>query len=171
MATSRLKAPTFLALKALLAPLGYRKSANLFSRATCDVVHLVEVQGSRQSTVETARFTVNIAIFAPDLVYADVRDTTKPSVPRAHWRQRIGALSSEQQDLWWEVSNPEQAASAAQDIATRIERFVLPRLAVLPDLGALVRLWQSGQSPGLTAFQRNEFLARLGRMSSTSGAT
>jgi hypothetical protein len=69
------KAPTLLAAKQLLSPLGYRTSGSLFSRPSEDVVHLIEVQGSCQSTSVEAQFTVNVGVFAPALVYADIRDT------------------------------------------------------------------------------------------------
>jgi hypothetical protein len=158
-----LNAPTLLAVKQLLSPLGYRKTANQFVRQSQNVVHLIQIQGSRQSTAAEARFTVNVGIFVPALVYADVRDVTKPSVPLAHWRARIGSLSPENEDLWWKVSNQKQAMVAAQDVATRIESFALPVLATLPSLESLLILWRSGKSPGVTDHQRLEFLARLGQ--------
>lgn len=168
MASGDLKAPTMLALRELLHPLGYRKSSSLFSRPLQDVVHLIEVQGSRQSTAAEAKFTVNIGVFAPALIYADVRATTKPSIPLAHWRKRLGFLSPENEDTWWKVRTSQQAEAVAIDIATRIECFALPALGQLQQLNALVSLWQGGQSPGLTEHQRKEFLVRLGHAPSCS---
>jgi Domain of unknown function (DUF4304) len=163
VATNDLKAPALFAAKQLLSPLGYRKTRNLFSRKSNDVVHLIEIQGSRQSTAEEAQFTVNVGIFVPTLVYADVRDVTKPSIPLAHWRARIGSLSPENEDLWWNASNPKQAMVAAQDVVTRIQSFAIPTLVTLSSLESLLRLWQSGKSPGVTDHQRLEFLVRLGK--------
>ena len=158
-----LKRPTLIATKELLSPLGYHKAANLFSRSSEDVVHLVEIQGSRQSTSAEVQFTVNVGVFVPALVYADVRETTRPSIPLAHWRKRIGSLSPENEDLWWKVSTEAQAIAAARDVATRIRSFALPSLAELPDLKSLASLWRSGTSPGITEQQCEEFLVRLGR--------
>lgn len=170
MASTDLKAPMMLALSELLRPLGYRKSSLLFSRSLHDVVHLIEVQGSRRSTAEEAKFTVNVGVFSPMLIYPDVRATTKPSIPRAHWRQRLGVLSPENKDIWWTVRTEQQAESAVVDIATRIERFALPALGQLQQLDALVTLWKSGRSPGLTEHQRKELLVRLGHASSCSAS-
>jgi len=148
-------------MQAALRPLGFRKSSSLFQRGIGNVVHLVEVQGSNADKADEATFTVNVGIFAPDLVYEDVRDVTKPSIGMAHWRMRLGSLSPENQDLWWRVSSTAEAEAAAADIATRTQKFALPALDQLADLSALAALWQSGQCPGLTEFQRAEFLSRV----------
>jgi len=160
MSVGSLKEPTLLALRQLLSPRGYRKSSSLFSKQSQDVVHLIEVQGSLKSTATTPMFTVNIGVFAPELIYADVRSTTKPSIPQAHWRTRLGILSPERQDLWWSVTSDLQARSAAQDISARVEHFALPVLERLQNLGSLVALWESGSSPGISEAQRKEFLLR-----------
>ena len=161
MTNSDLRAPTLHALTELLRPLGYRNSSNLFSRPSVDVVHLIEVQGSRQSTSGNAKFTVNVGVFVPALVYADVSDITKPSIPLAHWRARLGSLSPEQVDMWWHASTLAQAQSAAEDVAGRVQLYALPALAGLQQAKLLANLWQGGLSPGLTETQRKELLARL----------
>lgn len=163
MTATALRTPTLAGLHALLKPLGFRKVANLFSRTNQNVVQLIEVQGSRDSTKDAARFTVNIGVFALDLVYADVRDVTKPSIPGAHWRARLGSLSPEGQDLWWQASTAEQAASVAKDVVARVTQYALPTLCALPNVAALVHIWKQGQARGLTDGQRKDYLARLGQ--------
>ncbi|WP_083437992.1 DUF4304 domain-containing protein [Caldimonas brevitalea] len=127
MSSVELRAPILAAVQSLLRPLGYRKSASLFARQSEDVVHLVEVQGSRHSTSTDAKFTVNVAVFASALVYPDVRDVTKPSIAGAHWRKRLGRLSRENEDVWWRVSTIEQAEAVAHDIAVRLEQYAILR--------------------------------------------
>ncbi|RST48493.1 DUF4304 domain-containing protein [Variovorax sp. MHTC-1] len=161
---TNLKTPTLDALKQFLHPLGYRKKAGLFSRELKDVVHLVEVQGSRHSTSAQAVFTVNLGIFVPELVYPDVREATKPSIPGGHWMQRLGVLCPENQDLWWKPETPEQALEAADDILNRLRLFGIPVLEALPNAVSLVELWKSGRSPGLTERQRAKFLVALGQV-------
>ncbi|MBI3148465.1 MAG: DUF4304 domain-containing protein, partial [Betaproteobacteria bacterium] len=92
----------------------------VFLRSSEDVVHLIEVQGSRDNSSTVARFTVNVGVFAMELVYPDVRDVTKPSIPAAHWRERLGLLCPERQDLWWSASSLPQAKTAAKEIAPSI---------------------------------------------------
>ncbi len=163
MSPTELKAPIIDQVKQLLHPMGYRKLGGLFSRPSEDVVHLIEIQGSRGNTSGQAKFTLNVGVFAYELVYPDVRDVRKPSIPEAHWRQRLGFLSPEKIDLWWEVSTQEQSVSAAQDIANRLTCYALPALSELSNLEALAMLWLSGRCPGLTDYQRKKYLAALGR--------
>ncbi len=156
-----LKLPIVTAVHAALKPLGYRKSSATFQRSIGDVVHIVEVQGSSANTADDASFTVNIGVFAPALIYEDVREFTKPSIPQAHWRMRLGQLSPSRQDLWWRVTSLVDAEAAAVDICELIERSALPALAQIPDLVSLAAVWKSGHSPGLTARQCTELLSRL----------
>lgn len=162
MTTTALRTPTLAGLHALLKPLGFRKVANVFSLASQNVVHLIEVQGSRDSTKDVARFTVNVGVFALDLVYADIRDVTKPSIPGAHWRARLGTLSPEGRDLWWQASTDKQAVAVAEEVVSRVENYALPALFALPNLDALVLIWKQGKARGLTDGQRKDYLSRLG---------
>ena len=161
MTPTALKLPILTAVHAVLKPLGYRKSSATFQRAIGDVVHIVELQGSNANAADDASFTVNIGIFAPALVYEDVREFTKPSIPVAHWRMRLGELSPSRQDLWWRVTSLVDAEAAALEICDLIERSALPALAQLPDLTSLASVWKSGRSPGLTERQCTELLSRL----------
>ncbi len=149
------------AAKQVLQPLGYRKAGNTFQMPSLNLIHLIEVQASRDNTAADSKFTVNVGIFVPELVYPDIRDITKPSMLRAHWRQRIGFLSPEKRDLWWKVLSQAQAETAAQEIAYRIQKFALPALAEISNIDALLALWLSGVSPGLSEHERKEYLALL----------
>ena len=167
MTPTALKLPILTAVRALLRPLGYRKASGTFQRSLEEVVHMVEVQGSRSNVAGNAEFTVNVGVFVPALVYADVREFTKPSVPTAHWRMRLGELVPLGKDLWWRVSSLVEADAAAAEICELVERKALPALARIHDLRSLASLWQAGQSPGLTEHQRTELLSRLSAASSS----
>src|SRR6188768_593028 len=120
MSLADFKRPTLEKVKELLKPLGFRKTARLFSRQSQDVVHLIEIQGSRDSTSTKARFTVNVGVYAPGLPERSSRTPIKAAIPIAHWRKRLGHLCPENNDLWWEVSTPDQAVAVAADIANRL---------------------------------------------------
>lgn len=167
MNTAVLKTPVLKALARLLHPLGYRKTGPVFSLNLGEVIHLVEVQTSRQSTANEVKLTVNLGVFVPGLVYADIRDITKPSIPLSQWRQRIGALLPEQADTWWSISSSEQAVEVATEISSRIENYGLAALASVQSMSALAAIWGSGRSPGLTERQRQELLVRLKEALST----
>ncbi len=166
MSPAELKKSILVHVQSLLRPVGYRTAGSLFSRLSEDVIHLVEIQSSRGNTDLQARFTVNVGVFAPAVEYADVRDRMRPSIAGAHWRWRLGSLSPEKKDLWWSVCTPAEAGAAARDIASRLSLYALPALAAVPNLQALVEVWKSGRCPGLTEYQRTDFLTRL---SSTEG--
>lgn len=158
-----LRVPTLEALKPCLKALRYRKTASLFVRSLGEVIHLVEMQGSHYSTAGQAVFTVNVGVYVPRLVPADVRDTWKPRIPIAHWRERLGFLGPERRDMWWEPTDMREATEAASDIVKRMQLCAQPVLDGLADLKALTVLWESGRSAGITEKQRLRFLNELSR--------
>ena len=163
MSTAVLKMPLLAAVHAALAPLGYRKSGAVFMRPAREVVHLIEIQGANTNLAESARFTVNVGVFAHGLDAPDRRGAAMPSMPAAHWRERLGFLMPEYTDVWWTMKSREEAEEAGRDIAERVARHAIPALKQLHSREALVSLWRSGQSPGLTAVQRAAYLDRLQR--------
>jgi hypothetical protein len=169
MSPSEIRKPILASLDPLLRPLGFSKVASVFSRPSQDVVHLIEVQGSQRSVAAAARFTVNVGVYVPALVPADVRAFRKPSIPAAHWRERVGFLGGEHQDQWWEVHGPAGAAEAASEITSKVRLHALPVLAGLQNLSSLIKLWQTGFSPGLPPKLRLQFLSALGATTSQVG--
>ena len=161
MTPAALKQAIVVELHQLLRPEGFRKAGSVFSRRSYDVFHLIEVQGSRTNVPGNASFTVNAGVFAPAVVYADIRELTKPSIAASHWRERIGFLGPEQKDLWWTVHNQAEAEQAAAELSQRVLLHALPALAALPNLLSLVELWRSGRSPGVPPKLRDDFLQRL----------
>ena len=170
MSPAALKQTIVIELHQLLRPEGFRKSGAVFSRHSADVVHLVEVQGSRTNVSGDASFTVNAGVFAPEVVHADIRAHTKPSIAASHWRERIGFLGPEQKDLWWCVHTQAEAEQAAAELSERVHKHVLPALAALPSLSLLVELWRSGRNPGVPPKLRDDFLQRLFPSSARSAA-
>src|SRR6187431_2285272 len=59
---------------------GFRGRSSTFSREVGDVFHLIQLQASTSNSIEGARFTVNVAVWAPVLAREP-----KPSVIVAHW--------------------------------------------------------------------------------------
>lgn len=161
-----LKKPIVASLESLLCPLAYRKTGSTFSRPSNDVIHLIEVQGSLYNRSESARFTVNVAVFVQPFIDEDMVGFTKPSVAGSHWRQRLGFLSPRKLDLWWCVSTLDEADNAAYEISSMVDLCALPSLESLSSSQALVALWSNGSSPGITEFQREDYLKRLANLRS-----
>ena len=156
-----LKAPVLAQLQSALAPRGYRAAGTLFQRQLAEVVHLIELQSTQEQDAAHIAVTINLGVFAPKLVDRDIRDYIRPSIPQAHWRERIGILMPERRDKWWPIENVEQAAAAGAEIAVSVENYGLGPLAKIPDLAALRRIWETGASPGLSDYQRRRHLERL----------
>lgn len=135
---------------------GFRGRSSTFSRQVNDVFHLVQLQASSDNSSSGAKFTVNLAVWAPAL-----SSEPNPSVDNAHWRARLGNLGPEQSDIWWQADDFSMADVATVDIVARIEAFAIPALQQLQSTRDLLKLWKSGQSPGLTAMQADRFRRRL----------
>jgi hypothetical protein len=153
--------PVLAQLDAALAPLGYRRSGASFQRELSEVVHLVELQSAQGAADNQVAVTVNLGVYAPVLVDADIRQYIRPSIPQAHWRERLGILLPERRDRWWTIESAEAADLTGCEIAGSVEVFGLPTLAKIPDLAALRRIWEAGASPGLSDYQRRRHLERL----------
>jgi hypothetical protein len=147
----------------VLAAHGFRKSGSTFHRPLGDVVQLVQLQSSTRSTAQRLVATVNLAVFST-LLEARLGDPVpSPSVPGAHWRERIGHLAPARDDLWWEVTRPAEAEAAGAELAALLRDFGLPALAELDSTERLRALWEAGRSPGLTEGQRRRYLEALSR--------
>ena len=144
------------ALSSVLTPCGYTSRERLFAHESADVVHLVQLQGSGTNTGLSSKYTVNLGIWVPALALGE-----RPSVVTAHWRQRLGFLCPERKDMWWQTSPEHSAATVAKEVADRVQRYAIPVFASLANARALLAVWQSGTSPGLTKVQAGRFAQLL----------
>jgi hypothetical protein len=157
MSASRFKTIIATSLSRLLQPCGFRKRGFYVIRRVNDVVQLLQLQSSSKSTVSRAIVTVNVGVLSETLETARGRTVTTPTWPDCHWRERIGHLAPAKTDLWWDIDSESAAVSCAAEITALVHDHVLPVLEVLDTTAGLVALWRSGQSPGLTARQRQEY--------------
>jgi hypothetical protein len=144
-------------LHVLLKPYGFRKNGSTFSSGTNDVVLFVQLQSSSKTTSATLVATVNLGVFSRT-VANKVRNTRKPSILEAHWRERVGFLLDEPTDKWWQISSEQQAIAAAEELSEILLKSALPKFHTLSSSESLKRLWETGEAPGLTEFQRQQFL-------------
>jgi hypothetical protein len=161
MAAAVYKSVVLDAMYDLLASHGFRKRASSFKRDVADVVHLVQLQSSTKSTTDVLIATVNVGIFSRALEHRLKGPITDPTEADCHWRQRLGHLSPQPNDLWWEMRTEAAALTAAADVAAMIRDFALPALEHLSSTASLQALWASGRSPGLTEPARRRFLQAI----------
>ena len=163
MFTASHKGMILAAIADALRPAGFRKNGSKFTRNLGDVIHLISLQSSTSSTAASLQATANLAVWVPAL--AD--NEGPPDMWSSHWRERIGQLMPDRSDRWWTVTNEKEAAVAASEIREAIQMYVLPTFAALATSAALVQLWKSGVSPGLTERQAQRYLQRLHESSRT----
>jgi len=117
---------------------------------------LVGLQSSVTGTEALLKVTCNLAI-----VLQGLEIPGGPSIWDAHWRRRIGHYMSEPRDYWWACSTDEEANAAGRDIAGLLESSALPEMERLASPAAMIALWKSGHSPGLTEYQCVQYLTKL----------
>ena len=100
---------------------------------------------------------MNLGVWLPTLAGG----SEKPDIWSAHWRQRIGTLMPDRADRWWDVASETEGGTVAMELNAALKDYGFPALQAVSTTSALVQLWRSGQSPGLTERQRERFLARL----------
>jgi hypothetical protein len=64
-------------------------------------------------------------------------------------------------DRWWAVTTELEASIAASELSEALQTYALAKFDALATSGALVKLWMSGVSPGLTEFQAKRYLKKL----------
>mgnify|MGYP001021386474 CR=1 FL=1 len=134
----------------------FRKNGPRFAADRGDAKLLVEFQSSQMSDKNRLIITVNLKIF---LVQLDRDPDFFPG--NGHWQKRIGSFLTPATDYWWTCQNDEDATRAGKAIATILEMSALPEMEHLASARAMVNLWMSGRSPGLTQMQRDKYLAKL----------
>lgn len=139
---------------------GYARNGNVFRKSNGEFLSLVELQKSRDSTPEVIKLTVNLGIVWRRLL--GVLDSfEKTKIADAHLMERIGFLLDERRDRWWAISSGSDLAVVEGEIASILEDRAIPYLEKYSNAPALVGLWNSGISPGLTKVQCERFLKKV----------
>jgi hypothetical protein len=143
----------------LLKQREFRKSGLKFYSIRSEATLLVGLQSSVGSTREVLRITCNLAIVLHALASRDNHD-----IWNSHWRKRIGDFMPEPWDHWWICSTDETARRAGREMAELLENQALSEMEQLASRAAMIALWNSGRSPGLTEYQRAEYLRELAHL-------
>ncbi|MBO9707828.1 MAG: DUF4304 domain-containing protein [Caulobacter sp.] len=143
-----------------LKPHGFSKRGNAFRRLSSGNAIVVEVQRSQSSTNDFVRFTFNVGVVSGRLLEERQPDVSKVGAMDAHLRERIGQFLANPADKWWELDAGTKPIDLVTDLAPLLDAAVR-FLQAHADDAQLIELWESGQSPGLTDFQRQRFLREL----------
>ena len=137
----------------LLKPRGFRKSGLSYKARRDGVTLRVWFQSNTASTRDVLIVTCNVNLHFE--VFAEPWDFDP------QWRKRIGNFMPQANDHWWECSSDDEAITAGREIAEVLESRALPEMERWASPEAIMRLWESGASPGLTDWQRRTYLSRL----------
>ena len=135
-------------ISGLLKQRGFQRSSLKFASIRPEATMLVGLQSSVGSTRELLRITCNLAIVLHALGSRDNHD-----IWASHWRERIGYFMPEPRDHWWVCSTDDAAMTAGREMAALLESQALPEMERLASRSAMIALWSSGRSPGLTEYQ------------------
>ncbi|MEZ5901352.1 MAG: DUF4304 domain-containing protein [Hyphomicrobiaceae bacterium] len=145
-----------------LKPLGFKKSGNSLSLINKGNLGLIEFQKSRTNDERILRFTVNLAVVSAKLLDKFEPSINKATSANAHLRLRLGMLLPKVlKDQWWEISAKESVDQLAAELSNALVQYGAPYVCSHISDDQLVELWMSGQSPGITEFQRNSYLQKL----------
>lgn len=129
---------------------------------------LISFQKSTRSTPLKLMFTVNLGVasarllrFFPPARFRVAEGKAKPLDPECHWRQRLGYVLPEKQDEWWSMTSGTDLDQLAGEIQGYLINLAVPQIQKHISDQALLELWLSGESPGLTQLQRLEYLSVL----------
>jgi hypothetical protein len=143
-------------LTLVLKPNGFKKTGSTFFSSNDDLTYFIKLQSSQSSTATTLKATINIEIYS-SIVYK-LQDTGLPEKWIRHYTERIGFLLESPHDKWWTIENENEAIETGNEIAEIIKEKVLPAFGKLRTTIDLADLWRQNKSPGLTEYQRKEYL-------------
>jgi hypothetical protein len=146
-------------LDATLKQKHFKKTGNTFTCSNGELTYFINVQSSQSSSSDILKITVNIGILSA-LIYK-LENTLIPEKHHRHFNKRIGFYLEQPQDKWWVINDMTSANTTAIEISEIINTMVLPELDRLQTTSDLVSLWRKEQCPGLTNWQRIEYLSLL----------
>jgi len=160
MSTPEFKKIVLNRMHQVLKPAGFRKAGSTFSADTNDVVLFVQLQSSSKTTGAKLVATVNLGVFSRTIA-TRLGNMRKPNILDGQWQERIGLLIEGRRDKWWEISSNDEAMEVGEEIARILLQAALPQFQRISSSNGLKRLWETGKSPGLTEYQRLQYLKAL----------
>jgi hypothetical protein len=146
--------------KAALERYGFRRNRKRYRKISGNMAAIIEFQRSTTNTSSRLLFTVNLAIVCDGLQYPGV-PIRKAAAMDGQLTERLGMLLPERRDKWWEITETTNIDALSAEIATLLTTYAIPYLERYLQPSALLALWDSGVSPGLTEKQANECSRKL----------
>lgn len=146
---------------ASVKPCGFMQRGLVLRKIAENNCGIIEFQRSTKSTPGQLFFTVNLGVICGELLEAGPSAIAKARIIDAHVRQRVGMFLPGRPDKWWEITESTDRASLAQELVTLILKEAVSFIEHYLSTSAVIALWESEQSPGLTDGQRVRLLSKL----------
>ena len=144
-----------------LKPHGFVRQGKVLRAIDSGNASIVEFQRSDRSSGQEIIFTVNVGVVCGDLLDAERTTIKKSTIEDAHLRSRLGGFLEPAQDTWWKIDASTDDKSLTTELSQLLVRRAVPYLEQYKHTRALIALWETGKSPGLTAVQRSRYLSEL----------
>lgn len=140
---------------------GYKKLRTKFSKSKEDVLSIIQFQKDKRSPSNVCRFTINLAIVVECLHPEWRGHLTRADAFDGNLQIRLGRLMPEPDDVWWEITEETDIELLKKELTELINNLAIPYLEKYSNKVNLIQLWESGESPGITDFQRKDFLTEI----------
>lgn len=144
-----------------LAPSGYRQRGKVLRRTCGGNLGVIEFQASTGNSMEVFRFTITIGVVCGAIPLSRNTAIENATILDSHLSMRLGELMPAARDIWWQLGDERSNVMLLDEVSGALDSYAVPFLEKYVETRELVMLWKSGKSPGLTAVQRNRYLARL----------
>ena len=126
-----------LGLDPALRQAGYKRRAHTFRQARPDGVwRVINVQGNRWNEGNEGRFTLNLGLHFPQVraIMGDPPLTMPPKEWDCELRARIGRLTPDRRDKWWQFDQRSHLQAIADDVVKQWRAYGQPWLDRYSDL-------------------------------------
>ena len=118
----------------------------------------------QKSNIEgSSQFTINLGVVSGalrDFIQGEkLLDT--PDLTECHWSKRIGELLPEGVEYWWQIQSTESFGALVNEINEVLQSIAIAEIHQNITDEMLLQQWIKGSSPGITEYQRLEYLAIL----------
>jgi hypothetical protein len=148
-----------------LGDVGFRRKGNSFYLRVSSNWGIVNFQKSGKSTSEVILFTVNVGVASGVLLnFFGFPESEAPNIDQCQWRKRLGFFLPNPSDTWWRLDTKTSSTAIGEEIVDILLQLARPEMETYMSDTSLMRLWASGDSPGLTEVDRLRCLSVLLRL-------
>ncbi|HLP21536.1 MAG TPA: DUF4304 domain-containing protein [Chitinophagales bacterium] len=118
----------------------------------------------QKSNIEgNIKFTINLGVVSGALrdFFQGEKLSDTPDITDCHWGKRIGHLLPQGNDYWWQMDETANYEAIVFEIKEVLHSIAIVEIQKNITDEMLLQQWIEGSSPGITEYQRLEYLAIL----------